>query len=143
MQSCGQQQCLVIAVLLAGMFPNIIFALDCNGNGREDKLDIQVGTSTDCNRNGTPDECDVRPSGISFLPAKGYAFVEGIGTPAAVATADFDGDGDIDVLVMNRGWTSTQVSAILLARNLGDGTLGPPQPITHGFFPLAMAVGDF
>jgi hypothetical protein len=31
---------------------------DCNGNGREDALDIRFGTSSDANNNGIPDECE-------------------------------------------------------------------------------------
>jgi hypothetical protein len=129
--------------LLALLPLESVFTLDCNGNGKDDNLDIQFGTSTDCNKNGIPDECDVRPSGIAFLPPRGYAFVKGVGTPRSVATADFDGDGDIDVVVMNRGWESTQFSAILLALNLGDGSFASPQLITLGLFPWAIAVGDF
>ena len=32
---------------------------DCNGNGVNDQLDVQGGTSADCNGNGLPDECDL------------------------------------------------------------------------------------
>ncbi len=38
-------------------------ALDCNGNGIADALDIQNATSLDCNGNTVPDECDVPPLG--------------------------------------------------------------------------------
>ncbi|MFO0973777.1 MAG: hypothetical protein U1A27_10110 [Phycisphaerae bacterium] len=31
---------------------------DCNGNGRDDVLDISLGASHDCNANGVPDECE-------------------------------------------------------------------------------------
>ncbi|HRJ48925.1 MAG: hypothetical protein KF787_06120 [Phycisphaeraceae bacterium] len=33
-------------------------AADCNQNGREDSLDIQLGSSPDVNANGIPDECE-------------------------------------------------------------------------------------
>jgi len=32
---------------------------DCNGNGIDDEIDIQNGTSEDCNNNQIPDECDI------------------------------------------------------------------------------------
>jgi hypothetical protein len=37
---------------------------DCNGNGRDDAVDIAVGSSNDDNGNGIPDECD--PQGASY-----------------------------------------------------------------------------
>jgi hypothetical protein len=32
---------------------------DCNNNGVDDSIDVQVGTSQDCNGNALPDECDL------------------------------------------------------------------------------------
>ncbi len=37
---------------------------DCNGNGRDDAVDIAVGYSSDDNLNGIPDECE--PEGIRY-----------------------------------------------------------------------------
>lgn len=34
-------------------------AVDCNGNGTPDAIDLLDGTSEDCNGNGVPDECDI------------------------------------------------------------------------------------
>ena len=79
MRCFGQHQYLAVGLLLALLPPKILFTLDCNGNGKDDNLDIQVGTSADCNKNGIPDDCDVRPSEISFLPPKDYPFVKGVG----------------------------------------------------------------
>jgi hypothetical protein len=39
-----------------GTYPNASF--DCNNNGIDDLIDIQMGTSQDCNLNGVPDECE-------------------------------------------------------------------------------------
>jgi len=36
-----------------------VFAIDCNGNGVPDTLDVAAGTSLDCNGNEIPDECDL------------------------------------------------------------------------------------
>lgn len=39
--------------------------VDCNGNGVDDALDIQNGTSDDCDGNSVPDECDIDSDGDS------------------------------------------------------------------------------
>ena len=36
----------------------VVPALDCNGNGVQDHLDLASGTSADCNGNELPDECE-------------------------------------------------------------------------------------
>jgi hypothetical protein len=53
------------------VFP--VTSIDCNGNGQEDRCDIESGQSPDCNNNGVPDACDWR----------------------GAFDADFDGDTDL------------------------------------------------
>ena len=50
-------------VLAAGEYDEIkwymnTIARDCNGNGLDDSIDVQGGSSQDCNGNGIPDECE-------------------------------------------------------------------------------------
>ena len=47
----------------------IFVGTDCNGNGIEDALDIQTGTSFDCNFNGIPDECEPDSNGDGIIDA--------------------------------------------------------------------------
>ena len=42
---------------------------DCNGNGREDAVDIATGSSMDTNANGIPDECELLVKYSCFCPA--------------------------------------------------------------------------
>jgi hypothetical protein len=44
---------------------------DCNGNGREDALDIALGSSNDNNNNGIPDECELIVKYSCYCPAPG------------------------------------------------------------------------
>ena len=43
--------------------PPALPAVDCNGNGVEDAVDIALGESADGNLDGIPDECQSRPAG--------------------------------------------------------------------------------
>jgi len=38
---------------------NLLSAVDCNGNGIDDALELALGITLDCNGNGRPDECDI------------------------------------------------------------------------------------
>ena len=42
---------------------------DCNGNGREDAVDVAAGSSADANGNGVPDECETTISSFCLCPA--------------------------------------------------------------------------
>ncbi len=54
-----------VCMTCVALFAVSAAALDCNGNGIEDTVDINEGTSQDCNGNGVPDECDIA-SGTSM-----------------------------------------------------------------------------
>ena len=48
----------MLGLLSIGLSPQVVRALDCNGNGVDDATDIAQGSSHDCNTNGVPDECE-------------------------------------------------------------------------------------
>lgn len=52
-----------VLVLLVLVWSARALAVDCNGNGVNDPLDISGGTSADCNVNAIPDECDLAGGG--------------------------------------------------------------------------------
>ena len=63
--SCGDPNCPVVFCLPACGCPfnPTIYKIewsgqDCNGNGRDDILDVLLGSSVDVNANGVPDECE-------------------------------------------------------------------------------------
>ena len=75
---------------------------DCNGNGRDDAVDIAVGTSHDYNHDGIPDECqcgsaDFNHDGDVGTDADIAAFFACLSGNccANCGTADFNGDGDV------------------------------------------------
>ncbi len=47
--------------------PDFCDAIDCNGNGVADSVDVASGTSADCDANCVPDECDVvQPDPVGY-----------------------------------------------------------------------------
>ncbi|MHC4787035.1 MAG: hypothetical protein ACYTE6_13865, partial [Planctomycetota bacterium] len=46
------------SLLLGVVLQNDLFD-DCNGNGVNDALEIELGKALDCNYNGVPDLCDI------------------------------------------------------------------------------------
>lgn len=62
-------------------------AADCNGNGVDDSIDIQRGTSQDCDANGIPDSCQTDCDNDDLADA-----CEILGTPAL----DLNGNGMLD-----------------------------------------------
>ncbi|MBI1853983.1 MAG: VCBS repeat-containing protein [Planctomycetes bacterium] len=123
---------------------------DCNGNSRDDMLDILNGVASDCNHDGIPDacgqrdcngngiadSCDVTPQHFGFDEAQ--TFVSNLQADF-VAVGDIDGDGLRDVLVSAR--TSNGVEALL---NTGGGVLVPGVSTAGSINGLAtaMAAGD-
>lgn len=92
-------------------------ALDCNGNGTPDPVDLSSGTSPDCNDNGIPDECDLAegtsldcngngvPDDCDLSTYPGFSPPEALavaGGPCQVVAADLDGDGDTDLVTANQ-----------------------------------------
>lgn len=69
-------------------------ALDCNGNGIPDPLDIASGFSRDCNANATPDECECRPdfNGDGILTIADFGAFQSAFV-ASAPCADYNGDG--------------------------------------------------
>jgi hypothetical protein len=77
---------------------------DCNGNGRDDEIDLAIGTSPDCNGDGIPDECQ----GIEIVDrSSGPTAPFGAGIPAsatfgalppalAIVEISFVANGDLD-----------------------------------------------
>lgn len=66
---------------------------DCNTNGRDDDVDIELGSSTDCNGNHEPDECDLAAGGTFDCDANGLLDAcEILATPSL----DLDSDGTLD-----------------------------------------------
>jgi hypothetical protein len=62
-------------------------AADCNGNGVDDSVDIQMGTSADCDSNGIPDSCQTDCDQDGLADA-----CEILGTPSL----DLNGNGMLD-----------------------------------------------
>ncbi len=112
----------VTSALLAGA-AQTVSAVDCNGNGVEDTIDIQSGTSQDCNANGIPDDCDVTAGPFSLTPPVNYALSAGA-VPTSITSGDFDGDLDRDLAV---GTAVTALSNVSLLFNTGTGSFGAVQ----------------
>ena len=75
-----------------------VFATDCNGNGQDDDVDIDLGVSADCNGNRVPDECDLT---VPTLHAGVEIPFDGYDTDLIPIAADFDGDGALDLAALH------------------------------------------
>lgn len=94
-------------------------ALDCNGNGVADSIDIATGTSQDTDMNGVPDECEMPPACPGDVDGDGFVGLSDIagvitcwGQPAAGPCASADQDGDMqvglsDIAVVSNNWAVT------------------------------------
>ena len=76
------------AALIASLFFTAALSADCNGNGVDDLVDIQIGTSKDCDGSLVPDECELVLTQPAFFT---HSFphqdcLQGI-TPAWIGTA--------------------------------------------------------
>jgi hypothetical protein len=109
---------------------------DCNGNGREDSVDIALGSSSDNNGNGIPDECErdytqfcfcaapLGPCGNAF-PSAGCRNSTGLGalmTPGGSTSAASD-----DLVLTTLGLPSF-VNAI----HFMSASTTPPTPFFDG-----------
>jgi hypothetical protein len=64
--------------------------------------------------------------------------------PYALATGDFNGDGNLDVAVVgNCGDYCDGPGTLSILLGKGDGTFREPILYTGGYYPVAVAVGDF
>ncbi len=84
----------MVAVAIAGsVLSASAWALDCNGNGVDDAVEISSHSAIDCNKNLIPDACDIAPQGVSFTS---HLDVADIGEPDQFV--DFNNDGLPDVI---------------------------------------------
>lgn len=111
-------------------------AIDCNGNGVPDNVDLKAGTSVDCNNNDVPDECDIAAAPWFDCDDDGMidtcAIAAGLvadcdhdGKPdtceiASGAELDCDGDG-----VTNRCETTYAADGVLGSTTYWGGNVGP------------------
>ena len=100
---------------------------DCNGNGRDDSVDIAVGSSTDDNENGIPDECDP-PVGIencfcSSAPCgnvdAGAGCANSTGSGAFLRGLGSNGTGTDDLLLIASGLPTNKLGIFYM----GGGTV--------------------
>jgi hypothetical protein len=109
---------------------------DCNGNGREDALDIRLGPSIDANNNGIPEECEQAWSQLCFCPPPlgpcgnhdpfaGCANSTGVG---ALMTPSGSTSVAADDLVL----TTTQMPPFMNGITFWSAVIGPPVPFYDG-----------
>jgi hypothetical protein len=110
-----------------------LFALDCNGNGQEDALDIANGQSHDCNLNSVPDECDLKPT-FELVLAGSYALSA---RPTSLVAADFNADGREDLAVAKE-----DPGSLCILLNEGSGTFRAPAELSAGEGNCFVAAGD-
>ncbi len=111
----------IIALLLTAamaLASRPVFALDCNRNGIEDRVDIAENTSTDCNENNIPDECEFAP--LQFGLREQALTVARF--PRALTSGDFDGDGDNDLVTANKDADTSSTLSLLYNQGGGDFT---------------------
>jgi hypothetical protein len=104
---------------------------DFNGDGKLDLAvtDLNIGAVSVLMGNGDG----------TFQAAQNYA----VGSePVSIAVGDFNGDGKPDMAVANGGTNQGNGSVSVLLNN-GDGTFGTAVNYPTGYFPRAVAVGDF
>jgi hypothetical protein len=63
-----------------------------------------------------------------------------VGNPCCVAVGDFNCNGKPDIADLN---SSSGTVTILLGNGSGAFSAGPENPLTAGFLPATMAIGDF
>ncbi len=96
-------------------------AVDCNGNGVPDDLDILLGNSSDVNADGIPDECGA--AGI-------YCFGDGSGTPCPCGNFSGPGQGCANstgqgaTLVVSGSGSISAADTVLQGSNLVPGQPG-------------------
>jgi hypothetical protein len=108
---------------------------DCNGNGREDAIDIALGSSNDNNNNGIPDECELIVKYSCFCPAPGVcanpdpsAGCRNSTGAGALLTATGTSSVTADNLIL----TTTQAPPFVPGILIQGPTLGAPVPFYDG-----------
>lgn len=117
--------------ITVGTEPRSVATADFNGDGIEDLAVANYGDGTVTILLGKGDG--------SFAQASGSPVSAGI-TPFSVAPGDFNGDGVPDLALANG---SSDTVTILLGSGDGSFTQAANNPVTPGFAPTFVAVGDF
>jgi hypothetical protein len=155
---------LALALSLAWGIP--CGAADCNGNGKDDALDILPAdfgfhgppeihlaegshsfkdvVAADLDRDGDVDLATLQldPPQIVLIENRGGGSFERGGEvslpagPESILAADLDGDGAPELILVDR------TPQILLCRNPGDGAFLDPQPLAGGQNPVCLAAAD-
>ncbi len=130
---------LALVTLAVGVFlnwPDSVFAIDCNGNDREDSEDVASSFSLDCNQNGIPDECEVSPLTLSIgeTPFGVARF------PRIVLSGDLDGDDRVDLVTAHLNVDSTSSVSVLI--NQGEQTFSTVETYASGGGLGGAALGD-
>src|SRR4051812_31141559 len=89
---------ILVAVTIALLGAGAVRADDCDDDGVDDALEIQMGLAPDCNGNGVPDYCDIWVNGTS-------TDCDNNGVPDD-CEADCNGNGSPDVCDIRDGQAS-------------------------------------
>lgn len=140
--------------------PGSLSGADCNGNGRDDALDLApqnfgfVGppywqaaeyafglTAADFDRDGELDIAVLDANGIVLFRNRGGSFektgeLPAQGAPRSLAVADLDGDGAVELI------SADQVRSVLVWRNRGDGSFEGYREIPAELGPRIVAAAD-
>jgi hypothetical protein len=106
---------------------------DCNGNGSEDTLDLERGSSRDCDSNDVPDECDLGPGNLLFSEPIERTLEGFIGVLNVTVLADFTSDGLPDLV-------SFLPEKLLFFEGSGHGEFLEPAMVPVGFNIISSAI---
>jgi hypothetical protein len=138
--SFQRQQTLAVSHL-----PYAVAVADVNGDG---KADLVVADSGNSFSSPFLDPAAEPGRSVGVLLGNGdgtfqeeRTFAAGA-RPFAVAVADVTGDGIPDLVVANKGYYKHAGNTVSVLPGKGDGTFGPQQAFTVGFYPVSVTVAD-